>query len=87
MNDKQQTLEKIILESDYPYSMLVYRLIHQGYLKKTIKKIDNVGVPCNVNPNQITSADEQFLQLLDRFIDFLIIHFISYIQILVIIFM
>lgn len=38
MNDKQQTLEKIILESDYPYSMLVYRLIHQGYLKKRLRK-------------------------------------------------
>ncbi len=70
MNDKQQILERIILESDYSYSVLVYKLIHQGYFKKSINKIDNVGVSCNVDPNKITSANEQFLRLLDRFIEF-----------------
>ncbi len=70
MDNKKEALEKIVLESKYPYSMLVYKLIHQDYLKKTIKKIDNIGVPCNVNPNEITSANEQFLQLLNRFIEF-----------------
>lgn len=70
MRDKQQRLEKIILESDYPYSILTYKLINQGYFKKSINKIDNVGVPSNVKPNEITSADEQFLQLLNRFIEF-----------------
>ena len=68
--NKREVLEKIILESKYPYSMLVYKLVHSNLLKSTIKKIDNIDVPCNVNPNEITSANEQFLQLLDRFITY-----------------
>lgn len=70
MDKKKAILEKIILESNYPYSMVVYKLIHHDYFKKTLPKIDNIGVPCNVNPKEITSADEQFLQLLNRFIEF-----------------
>ncbi len=38
MDNKKETLEKIVLESKYPYSMLVYKLIHQDYLKKLSKK-------------------------------------------------
>lgn len=68
--NKKQQLEKIILESRYPYSLLVYKLIHQNCFKKTINKIDNIGVPCNVNPKEIVPADEQFIRLLDRFIEF-----------------
>ena len=68
--NKREVLEKIVLESKFPYSMLVYKLVHSDLLKSTIKKIDNIGVPCNVKPNEITSANEQFLQLLDRFITY-----------------
>lgn len=70
MSSRKEELEKIVLESKYPYSFMVYRLIHQDIFKRTIAKIDDVGVPCNVNPKEITSANEQFLQLLNRFIEF-----------------
>lgn len=68
--NKKEDLKKIVLETNYPYSMWIYKLIQEDRFEKTIKKIDNVGVPCNVNPKEITSADEQFLQLLNRFINF-----------------
>ena len=63
--NEKEVLEKIVLESKYSYSMLVYKLVHSDLLKSTIRKIDNIDVPCNVNPNKITSANEQFLQLFD----------------------
>ena len=70
--------------------MLVYKLVHSDLLKSTIRKIDNIDVPCNVNPNKITSANEQFLQLLDRFItyfndSFYFLHTYSYLCIKLII--
>lgn len=69
-DDKKELLKSIVLNSTYPYSIFVYKLINEDYLKKSIKKIDNIGVPCNVNPKEITTAEEQFLQLLNRFIIF-----------------
>ena len=44
--NKREVLEKIVLESKFPYSMLVYKLVHSDLLKSTIKKIDNIGVRC-----------------------------------------
>lgn len=70
IDKKKQQLEKIVLESNYPFSPLVYNLIHQDCFKNTINKIDGIGVPCNVNPSEIISAEEQFIRLLDRFIEY-----------------
>jgi hypothetical protein len=68
MNRKDE-LNQIILKNDY-YDMSIYKVINSGVLDEIIKKINNEDVPCDVNPNEITSSNEQFLGLLNRFVIF-----------------
>lgn len=65
---KKKLLKEIVLNSKYSYDMLVYRLLSKNVLDDIITKIDNVPVECNIDSSEWISADEQFIQLLDRFI-------------------
>jgi len=65
---KKQVLKNIILNDEFSYDMTVYRLINTNCLDKIISEINDMDVVCNINPNNKMSAEEQFLQLLNRFI-------------------
>lgn len=65
---KKKELQQLFLESDTHLNPLIYRLLERDFLDKIIQYIDDEPVPCNVNPEDLTSADEQFLLLLNRLI-------------------
>lgn len=44
-DDKKELLKSIVLNSTYPYSIFVYKLINEDYLKKSIKKLTILVFP------------------------------------------
>ena len=68
IKNRKQILKNIILNDEFSYDMTVYRLINTDCLDKIISKINDMDVVCNINPNNKMSAEEQFLQLLNRFV-------------------
>lgn len=66
MENKKVILKNIILNSEHCYDMTIYRLLNKDCLDDIINKIDNIPVVSNVDITKVITADEQFIQLLDR---------------------
>lgn len=69
LKNKKENLKYISLNGRYDYDTIVYKILKEDSLDQMIKKIDQVPVPCDVKPDKLTSSEEQFVQLLDRFVD------------------
>lgn len=66
---KKQLIKEIVL-SKCCYDANIYHLLQSGVLDSIIDNLDNKGVPCNVNPKNIVSSEEQFVSLLNRFFSY-----------------
>lgn len=69
LKNKKENLKYIALNGKYDYDTIVYKILKKDSLDQMIRKIDQVPVPCDVRPDDLTSSEEQFVQLLDRFVD------------------
>lgn len=65
---RKERLKQIILNSKCSYDLLIYRLLNKKCLNEIISCIDDIPVACDTNPNEMISAEEQFIVLLNRFI-------------------
>ena len=70
INKFKEDAKKIVLDSEYPYNLIIYKLLNTDCLDFIISILTDEPVPCNVNPNELTSYLEQFLQLLNRLISY-----------------
>lgn len=79
LRERKEQLLKDVLESDKigtSQNLCIYNLIKNGYLDETIKKLDNKSVKSNVDSNEIYTANEQFLCLLNRLVNMIADDFI-----------
>lgn len=79
LRERKEQLLKDVLESNKigtSQNLCIYNLIKNGYLDETIKKLDNKSVKSNVDSNDVYTANEQFLCLLNRLVNMIADDFI-----------
>lgn len=65
---RKKELYHILLDSDYDYDLIIYKLLKKDILDDVIIKIDNKSICSDVNPEEVISSNEQFLMLLNRLV-------------------